>query len=613
MCGLAGVVSDQPQTELVVKMLQHLRHRGPDDEGVATSRRATFGHRRLAVIDVSSAGHQPMDHQGRLLTFNGELYNAPVLRHELQQEGCRHSFQGHCDSEVLLAALNFWGVALTLNRAVGMFAFAYWDGRRCFLARDRIGQKPLYYGQLGRDFLFSSELTAFRAHPDFSSRVDRQALGLFLRYGYVPAPLSIFTGISKLPPGHYWNGKALVEYWSHPVGQVRPRSEGQALQDLRIELERAVSQRLVSDVPLGLLLSGGVDSSLVAALAQRQSSRPLRTYTMGFEEAAFDESNQARGVADFLGTDHCEVRLSAHQARELIPCLPNYFDEPFCDPSQLPTLLICQAARQEVTVALSGDDGDSLFFGYDRYPLCANQWSFLALWPVDLRRRLGRLLEGVPPTWWARLSPYLANRVHGLQELLGATRLRDNYDRLAGFWNRPEQILIDPFLPSPAFESRMVIEASDLESLMFYDVTTLLPDGILTKVDRASMAWGLEVRSPLLDHRVVELAWSLPLAQKYRAGQFKWILRQLLYQLVPEKLVNRPKQGFCVPLGDWLRGPFQDWAGHLLSRLDGQGFFRPEVAQRKWREFLDYGCGWEDQLWSLLIFTQWWERWSERV
>jgi asparagine synthase (glutamine-hydrolysing) len=591
-------------------MLVRLRHRGPDDSDVVVTGGLTLGHRRLSVIDLSRAGRQPMAYQECYLTFNGEIYNFAKLRRELLRDGQSEDFQGYSDSEVLLHCLVRWGVAHTLTRLVGMFSFAFWDGTQLWLARDRLGQKPLYYGWCGEDFVFASELRAFREHPEFQGVIDRQALALYLKLGYVPNPFSIFCGISKLEPGHYYVGGASRQYWSHPVGCSRPMDDEEAKELVTQAIRQAVTDRLVADVPLGVLLSGGIDSSLITALAQEEQGKPIKTFSLGFETHEYDESRHAAAVASHLGTEHTEFRLSAGEARSLLTRLPEIHDEPFCDPSQIPTFLVCREARKEVTVALSGDDGDSQFLGYPRYFLCSSQWDRWGRLPSALRRSLSMGIESLPSRllWLlGRLTfPTLGDRVRGLQELLRCESLLDNYLRLAGFWARPIRAQTFPEGISETFRSRLTYSENPLETLMFWDTQTL-PDSVLTKVDRASMANSLEVRSPLLDHRLWELSWTLPLNMKFRNGAYKWILREILYQRVPRELVDRPKQGFCIPLADWLRGPFKSWAQELLSpqTMARHGLFRDDTTQRTWHEFQEWGFGWEQRIWSLAIFNQW--------
>ena len=615
VCGIAGILSANPVSDILEQMLATLRHRGPDDAGIVTGPGIALGHRRLSVIDLSPAGRQPMSSGcGRChLTYNGEIYNFEELRKELYEDGYSSVFEGYSDTEVLLACLVHWGVPRTLERLVGMFAFAFWDGRQLWLVRDRIGQKPLYYGWCGRDFVFASELRAFRCHPEFDANIDRQALELYLCLGYVPNPYSIFSGISKLQPGHYYVDGKVTGYWSHPVGTVQPMSDEEARHRIGETLRNAVTCRLVADVPLGVLLSGGIDSSLVAALAQEESGKPIRTFALGFDSPEFDESQHAARVADYLRTEHTEIILSPEAARDHLACFNEIHDEPFCDPSRIPTYLVCREARKFVTVALSGDDGDSQFMGYPRYNLCHSQWKQWGRLPRAVRHLLSGLIEQLPPRLLQVLGSFtfreFGDRARGLQELLRCDSLMENYLRLAGFWPRPAQALRDGPTSPTRFVEKLACGASPLESLMFWDTQALLPDGILTKVERAGMANSLEVRSPLLDHRLWELSWGLPLRMKYRDGTYKWILRELLYEKVPREIVDRPKQGFCIPLADWLRGPFREWAYDYLSpeAIRGQGFFDPRVVRETWHEFQNLGFGWQDRVWSLAIFGQWWE------
>lgn len=620
MCGIAGIFASQdlPQLrQLGQAMLDRLAHRGPDGQGQSQEAegRLWLGHRRLSVLDPSAAGQQPMESAcGRyVLSFNGEIYNFQRLRQELQATLKALAFRGQSDTEVLLAGIAHWGLEACLRRCLGMFALALWDRhqRELWLARDRVGKKPLYYGWMGQDFVFASELKALRVHPHCPRRVDPAALTMLLRFGYVPAPLAILPGISKLEPGQllcYRQGTLQrTRFWQHAdwAGQRSPQS----LEELDTLLQDAVSLRLISDVPLGVLLSGGIDSSLVAALAQQQVGQPLSSFSLGFESPEFDESEKALGVARSLGTRHQVLRMGASQALELLPCLPQLGDEPFCDPSLLPTYLVSRLARQQVTVVLSGDGGDEAFAGYDRYRLATSQWRMASRIPPWLRRGLSQVIGWGDRLFPLGVAPYLRDRLHGAKELLRGDCLLDNYKRLAGFWRFPQEALLHPQF-SPEFEARLSPSGPDLraeEWMIYWDLQTLLPDGILTKVDRASMAMGLEVRCPLLDHRVLEFAWGLPLESKMDSRESKKALRSLLFRRVPRGLVDFPKKGFCIPLAEWLRGPLRDWAEELLSpsSLGQDGYFRVPIIRQRWREFVQGGRNWQQSLWAILMFQQW--------
>lgn len=645
MCGFAGFFGTNPpgQPESVLRaMADALRHRGPDDSGVWFDARAGigFGHRRLAIVDLTPAGHQPMVSPcGRyVLAYNGEIYNHPDLRAELEAEGGAFAWRGHSDTETLLAALRHWGVEGALRRVNGMFAFALWDAgeRTLVLARDRMGEKPLYYGRCGETFLFGSELKALRAHPAWQGQVDRDAMAAFLRFGYVPAPYSIFRGVKKLPPAHYVvvrdGGRVVGEprcYWDlarvAEEGARAARGDARELQEeLEALLRDAVRRRMMSDVPLGAFLSGGYDSTAVTALMQAQSDQPVRTFSIGFHEEAFDEAKHAKAVARHLGTEHTELYVTPAEALAVIPKLPEIYDEPFADSSQIPTYLVSALARRHVTVALSGDGGDELFFGYGRYFLGYRVWRVLRRLPFALRRALAEVLRHLPGRALdaaqrhmlpPRLQlPALGDRLPKLAEVLEHRDGAAFYRSLVSHWKQPEAVV------PGAREPVTVLDAHggwprlpDFRAeMMWLDQMTYLPDDILTKVDRASMAVSLEARVPLLDHRVVEFAWRVPMALKYRDGQGKWLLRQVVHRHVPRELMERPKMGFGVPIEDWLRGPLREWAESLLDarRLREEGFFAPAPVRRLWEEHLSGARRWHFYLWDVLMFQAWNERWG---
>jgi asparagine synthase (glutamine-hydrolysing) len=625
-------------------MTRALAHRGPDDEGVWVDSEAGIGlgHRRLSIVDLSPAGHQPMvSHSGRyVITFNGEIYNHADLRAELRAQGREPAWRGHSDTETLLAGFDVWGIKATLERASGMFAFGVWDKkeRALTLARDRLGEKPLYYGRQGglkSPFLFASELKALTQHPDFVPQIDREALGLLVRYINVPAPLSIYRGISKLLPGMMLTlrqGAAepvLDEYWSgaevartgvaHPiVGDIE--AAGSELERI---LERAVGRQMMSDVPLGAFLSGGIDSSTVVAIMQKLSSRPVKTFTVGFHENDYNEAGHAKAVARHLGTDHTELYVTPQETIDVIPRLPTIYDEPFADSSQIPTHLIAALARQEVTVALSGDGGDELFGGYDRYLFTARFWSKIASIPISLRLAAAWALTMVPAAAWTSFGDATAgllpratrtsrfgDKVHKGASMLPSGTLDELYDSMLSLWRDPSELLIGA--PS---ETASTMNGSDylsglggVERMMAQDMLGYLANDILVKVDRAAMAVSLETRVPLLDPEVVEFAWRVPLNMKIRRGETKWLLRQVLYRHVPRELIERPKMGFGVPLDIWLRGPLRDWVEALIDerRLREEGFFRPEVIRETWDDHLA-GRPNQFKLWSVLMFQAWLE------
>lgn len=624
VCGIAGALSAHPLSpdseRMVMEMASTLHHRGPDAEGVWSDRDAgiAFGHRRLKVIDISEAGHQPMvSADGRyVLCYNGEVYTAPELRADLPKV----NFRGHSDTEVIVEACAAWGVERTLERLVGMFAFALWDRHRraLVLARDHLGIKPLYWAQVSGALLFSSEIRAFHAWPGFCPEIDRNALASYFRHTYVPAPNSVYTGVSKLPPGHmlvvseqatpkllqYWNfgnivGSAASNRFSGPETAMV-----HALNDLAGD---SVERQLIADVPVGAFLSGGIDSSLVAALMQSRSSSPIRTFTMAFEDSRYDESDHARAIAKHLGTDHTELHVTARNALDLTPRLADIYDEPFADSSQIPTHLVSLLAQKNVTVALSGDGGDELFDGYDRYPHAQRQWSRIGWLPAPARHLIAGFGEMLP------LSGRIRHWRDAATELLNCADADAVLHRTASSWQRPEELL------TGAEEARTVYDDTALrggvddqqDRFQMLDGLTHLPDDVLTKVDRASMAVSLEVRVPLLDHRIAEFAFRIPPALRRKDGKGKWPLRQVLKNYVPEKLFDRPKKGFMVPIGQWLRTELRDWSEELLDRrklIEG-GLINAATVHKKWAEHKAGQRDWSSQLWTVLMFQSWHARW----
>jgi asparagine synthase (glutamine-hydrolysing) len=646
MCGLTGFWSPEGGEESAMRftaagMADTLVHRGPDDAGtwVDGDTGVALAFRRLSILDLSPTGHQPMcSADGRfVVVFNGEIYNFLDLREELESLGDR--FRGRSDTEVMLAGFVRWGVGETLRRMAGMFALALWDRRErtLVLARDRIGKKPLYYTQGDLPFLFGSELKALHAHPSFRPELDREALALYVRHGYVPSPHSIYRGVSKLAPGHFLTARsgrpeASVPFWdvrhvvsnglSHPL----ELSQEEALEALEDLLSDSVGRRMIADVPLGALLSGGVDSSVVVALMQARSSRPIRTFTIGFSIREFNEADDARAVAEHLGTDHTELYVSAQEAQEVIPRLPDLYDEPFADSSQIPTYLVCALARKSVTVSLSGDGGDELFGGYSRYLWAESIWRVLRGTPVSLRALGSRVIGLAGPARWDHIYKNLESllprsrrvsqpgeKLHKLAALLSADDPDELYLRLVSLWKRPEKVVVGAREPSTALRdpSHRDLVPDFTQRMMFRDLVSYLPDDILTKVDRASMGVSLEVRCPLLDHRLVEWAWSLPLSLKRRRGVSKWLLRQLLYRYVPRPMVDRPKTGFGIPVGAWLRGPLRDWAEDLLgeARLARESVFDPSPIRAAWSEHLAGRSNEQYRLWAILMFQAWRARW----
>lgn len=647
MCGLTGVLTRRGGGALrdaTEAMTATLLHRGPDAAGVWADADAgiALGHRRLAIVDLSERGAQPMHSAcGRyVLTFNGEIYNHQSLRKELEEAG-PIAWRGTSDTETLLEAFAVWGVRRTLQKSVGMFAIGLWDRaeRRLILARDRFGEKPLYYGWAGRGdahaFLFGSELKALHAWPGFDNAISRGAVELFMRFSYVPAPHSIYEDVFKLEPGVMLTLDAgafarrdprIEPYWRFEdaalAGVANPiHDESEALERLEQTLREAIRLQLMADVPVGAFLSGGIDSSTIVALMQQESSRPVKSFTVGFDEEGFDEAPHAAAVARHIGTEHHEIRVSSAEARAVIPQLPATYDEPFGDSSQIPTSIICNIARRSVTVALSGDAGDELFGGYNRYFLVPNFWRWAGLAPAPLRNAAAKAILCVSVEGWNRVGrmPLLQRRVamlgdkaHKLAAYLGSVNTIDElYCRMVSQWPRGETpVLRSTTLPtrldSTGGEGRLADAAL---RMMFLDTLTYLPDDILTKVDRAAMATSLETRVPILDHRVAELAWRLPLSMKIRNGRGKWALRQVLYKHVPEQLVERPKAGFGIPVGQWLRGPLRDWAETLLAdeRMREEGYLDAPSIRSLWREHLAGKRDWTVPLWNALMFQAWLE------
>ena len=665
MCGITGVLDKTTSYGLdqtVRQMAATLHHRGPDDGGVWVDEAAgiALGHRRLSILDLSPAGHQPMaSASGRfVIAFNGEIYNHLSLREELEAltpsltlplagggnelngGGKNVGWRGHSDTETLLAGFETWGIEATLQKTVGMFAIALWDReeRVLTLARDRIGEKPLYYGFQNDTFVFGSELKALKAHPDFLGEIDRDVICLYLRHCTIPAPYSIYKGIKKLLPGSYLQlpfGRDVdvlravtpKSYWSlaevAAQGLAAPfaGSDADAIAALDSQLKQSIGLQMMADVPLGAFLSGGVDSSTVVALMQAQSIRPVKTFSIGFDEQGYNEAEYAKAVAQHLGTDHTEIYVSSAEAMQVIPMLGRMYDEPFADSSQIPTFLVAQMARQHVAVSLSGDAGDELFCGYNRYAL-ADIWGRIERVPFGVRRMAGRLVKSVAPANWDavfQLAAHFLTLPVNMSEKLGklATRLvsvngvNELYYSLVSEIDNPEQVVIGAKEPATWLtEVGMKSSFDDAKlHMMLMDAMTYLPDDILVKVDRAAMANSLETRVPFLDHRVVEMAWALPMAMKVRDGKSKWILRQVLYQYVPKQLIERPKAGFGIPLGDWLRGPLRVWVEGLLdeNRLRQEGFFNVQYIREKWKAHLEGKRNNQTFLWNVLMFQVWLE------
>ena len=656
MCGFAGFI-DAPERPVreglmstVERMADCLRHRGPDDGGAWADESAgvALGFRRLAVVELSAAGHQPfVSKDGRLvLAFNGEIYNHLALRQELSAF-TSVEWSGHSDTETLINCFAVWGVANTLKKTVGMFALAVWDRaeRRLFLARDRFGEKPLYYGWSQRAFVFGSELKALRRYPGFDNSIDRNVLASYMQFAYVPAPYSIYANVYKLEPGcllsmtvddaatppstalfapvtherltieRYWCLTEAIEYGA----ERQLADDAEAITLVESALSDAVQRQSIADVPLGAFLSGGIDSSTIVALMQAQSGRKVKTFTIGFDEAGFNEAEHAKAVARHLGTDHTELYVSAQQARDVIPQLPDLYSEPFADSSQIPTHLVSQIARRHVTVSLSGDGGDELFGGYSRYLWGPRLWNRLQWLPPVLRRGVAAAIHGIPTSTWDAIGTaapgpiriaHLGDKAHKLAyRLTHATSIDALYRILVTIWPPECGVVLGAHAAHSLLDTTMQAFGSlrPEERMMGWDALTYLPDDILHKVDRASMGVSLETRAPFLDHHVAELAWRLPIGMKIRNGETKWIIRQVLYRYVPRTLIERPKMGFGVPVDAWLRGPLRAWAEDLLNEraLREQGYLDAGVIRQKWAEHLSGKRNWHMELWSALMFQAW--------
>jgi asparagine synthase (glutamine-hydrolysing) len=635
MCGIAGLLDRRLAASelaaIVGRMGATMHHRGPDGHGTWLDQEAGLGlaHRRLSIVDVSPTGAQPMaSASGRyVISYNGEVYNFLELREELISGGA--NFTGTSDTEVILAAIDLWGLNSAVRRFVGMFAFALWDRdtRTLSLVRDRLGIKPLYWGHFGGLFLFASELSAMRACPGWRAEINRDALAAYMRWNYVPAPHSIYAGVQKIEPGciltlardqaprieRYWDARKVV---GDALAAPSELSQAEATAELDGMLRRSVACHMISDVPLGAFLSGGIDSSLVAALMQTQRTRPVQTFSIGFHETGYDEAMHAKAVANHLGTDHTELYVEPAHAREVIPRLPRIFDEPFADSSQLPTYLVSEMTRRHVTVALSGDGGDELFAGYTRYQWADMVWRRFGCLPLSLRRTTAKTINAIPSPVWSMLGRLLPRQ-------LSAGRLDDRMGKLAAYMIQPNANAIYR-AQHTHWPDRMVLGASEPEGITWdqsltsevpdfltrmqlMDLVQYLPDDILTKVDRATMAVGLEARVPLLDHRVVEFAMSLPGNLKRRDGRTKWLLREVLNNYLPRQLFDRPKMGFAAPVGSWLRGPLREWAEALLDqrRLAEDEFFNVPVIRQSWNAYLKGDQSLREPLWGVLMFQAW--------
>lgn len=636
MCGICGILTfgldTQNLQEAIHSMTDALCHRGPDSYGtwVDSESVLAFGHRRLAIRDLSPTGHQPMvsSCQRFIIVYNGEVYSHIEISGELEQSGRR--LKGTSDTEVILEACAEWGVQPTLRRLIGMYAFALYDrqNRELYLVRDRLGIKPIYWGRVGKHFIFASELKAIKNLKNWTPKLNRNALSTFMRHNYIPAPHTIYEGIYKLEPGcflhvgtgvnptveRYWDLRSIAE--SGARKQIDNPING-FIDDLDLLLQDAVRRRMVADVPIGTLLSGGIDSSLVTALMAEHSNRPINTFTIGFKESDFNEAPYARKIAKHFHTDHTELYVEPKHALDLIDSLPHWYDEPFADSSQIPTALICELTRKHVTVVLSGDGGDELFAGYNRYDLGLRMWQKARIAPHSLRHLAARFILSLRMQSWDKFTrwilpyrrpPQLGNKLHKFAHAILIDEPDEMYRQMLSHWTEPDAIVIDGHEPKGILWDSSVITTipNFLDRMQFLDSVTYLPDDILTKLDRASMRVSLEARVPLLDHRVVELAWQMPRTLKMRNGVSKWALRQVLYRRISPDLIERPKMGFGVPFDRWLRGPLREWAESLLdeNRLKLQGLFDPRPIRERWRLHLG-GANWGYPLWNVLMAQAW--------
>ena len=646
MCGIAGFISPNLHINSFEKtincMIDELKHRGPDDRGIWFDYEVgiALAHSRLSIVDLSKAGHQPMISlcNRYYIVFNGEIYNHHILRKQLPAS---IKWQSHSDTETLINGISYWGLSKTLSKLVGMFAFALWDKeqKKLILVRDRLGEKPLYFGFIGKTMIFGSELKSIEAFPEISPKIDKKSLEIYLRFGYVPAPLSIYEGIYKLSPGNFIefsmeNIKSTTipnskKYWSLEKiineSQTHPflGSENYAIDHLETLLKETISSQIQADVPIGAFLSGGIDSSTVVSIMQNQSKDLLKTFTVGFEEFGYDESTSARAISSFLGTDHRELLVTSNDAMKIIPDLPEIYDEPFSDVSQIPTFLISKFASNKVKVCLSGDGGDELFCGYSRQIVGPRIWRILKNIPIPLRKIIANFIHQLPPSSWDRFYYLCENflpkhlrinfpglKLYKISDLINTQNLYDVYLSLISSWLYPHDILA-------CYDSKKGYDFFEFESLnfndshhqmMYFDSINYLPNDILVKLDRAAMASSLETRLPLLDHRIIEFAWSIPLGMKLRNNSSKWLLKEVLKKYLPDKnLINKQKRGFSVPIGEWLRGPLRKWANELLDEklISSHQYFSPKSIRVKWEEHLSGKQDWSKQIWTILIFQSW--------
>ena len=642
MCGIAGFVTKHDQinfVELLTNMGLEIKRRGPDDSGIWYDEkfRLGFAHRRLSILDLSPLGHQPMHSNNKRFTiiFNGEIYNHLKLRDYINLKYDNIIWKSNSDTETILVLIEIYGVTDAIKKLVGMFSIALFDGlnKHLYLIRDRLGEKPLYYGWQNKTFLFSSELKPFHKHPDFNKEIDLQSLSLYFKYNYIPCPSSIYKGINKLTPGTIFKldlnnfESTQTAFWSlEEEIKVAKSSKSKTFNEHTLFLENllkdSIKDQMLSDVPLGAFLSGGIDSSLIVSLMSNISKTPIKTFTIGFYESEYNEAIYAKQIADHLGTDHTELYVTSDQARSIIPDLALMYDEPFSDSSQIPTYLVSKLAKNNVTVSLSGDAGDELFAGYNRYLLVSKYWPYISFIPLFFRKFIKILIQIFPLEFYDYISKFSAkvlknksifpknfgDKIFKFSNLLLSKNQEDLYDKLITHWSEDDNLLLN-YTKSNKFNNQKFSSLSSIEKMMAFDTITYLPDDILVKVDRAAMYNSLETRVPFLDHRVVEYAWSIPLNFKIKDGKSKYILREILYKYIPKKLLERPKMGFGVPIGSWLRGPLKEWAENLITeeKIKNAGILNYDVIKQKWDEHQSGSYNWQYHLWDILIFQAWYE------
>ena len=646
MCGICGFYSKNLSTfnNIIEEMNSAIFHRGPDHSGYWVDKNTGifFGHQRLSILDLTADGNQPMQsNSGRfILNYNGEIYNYLEIRKELNNKNINIKWRGKSDTETLLEAIDFWGVEITLQKIDGMFAFGIWDKKKrsLTLARDRIGEKPLYYGWQGEGhnkvFLFGSELKALKVHPSFETKINRDAISLQLRYNCIPAPHSIYKNIYKLLPGHYLKlnesdlKKSIIPisktYWSLVEKAVDgnnnqiKKSDIDIQKDLEKYLRSSVKKQMIADVPLGAFLSGGIDSSTVVALMQLESNHPVKTFTIGFNENDYSEAKKAKKIAQHLSTDHTEFFVTPKLATEAISTIPFIYDEPFSDSSQVPTYIVSKLAKKHVKVALTGDGGDELFCGYNRYKMVNFFLNTIQPLPLSFRKILSYCIEFISPQTWTRISKFFlhpnkylsfGDKIHKANSVLNSKSVYEYYHTLCSNWKNPTEVVKvskEQIELYTGYKSKFE-KLNNQEIMMIMDFITYLPNDILVKVDRASMATSLETRAPFLDHKLIEYVWKIPHHLKFRNNQGKWILKQILNQYVPKNLTEGPKMGFGLPIDSWLRGSLRDWAENLLNekRLTQEGYFNPKLIREKWEEHLSGKKNWQHELWSILMFQAW--------